>query len=123
MTTASNACSISILNYLLHQSTYDAYNWENDFENIRTQDLGFQFNSKWLNAAVNLTNIENYTYFGEDNKPKQYVDNITYLKVKVNKEFAYKRFALDNTLMYQNVSGGSSVFRVPELVTRNTLVC
>jgi len=108
-------------NFLLHQSTYDEYNWENDFENIRTQDLGFQFDSKWLSTNIHLTNIENYTYFGEDNKPKQYVDNITYLKVKVNKEFAYKRFALDNTLMYQNVSGGSSVFRVPELVTRNTL--
>lgn len=108
-------------NYLLHQSTYDAYNWENDFENIRTQDLGFQFNSKWLNAAVNLTNIENYSYFSEDNKPKQYIDNITYLKVKVKKEFSHKKFALDNTIMYQNVSGGSSVFRVPELVTRNTL--
>jgi len=89
-------------NFLLHQSTYDEYNWENDFENIRTQDLGFQFDSKWLSTNIHLTNIE-------------------YLKVKVNKEFAYKRFALDNTLMYQNVSGGSSVFRVPELVTRNTL--
>ena len=108
-------------NFLLYQSTYDEYNWENDYENIRTQDLGFQFDSKWLSTNIHLTNIENYTYFGEDNKPKQYVDNITYLKVKVNKEFAYKRFALDNTLMYQNVSGGSSVFRVPELVTRNTL--
>ena len=27
---------------------------------------------------------------------------------------------LDNTVMYQNVSSGSSVFRVPEFVTRNT---
>ena len=108
-------------NFLLHQSSYDAYNWENDFENIRTQNLGFQVDSKWLDAAVNLTNIENYTYFGEDNKPQQYSENITYLKVKASREFKYKRFALDNTIMYQNVSGGSAVFRVPELITRNTL--
>ena len=108
-------------NYLLHQSTYDAYNWKNDFENIRTQNLGFQIDSRWLNAAVNLTNIENYTYFGENNKPQQYTDNVTYLKVKASREFTYKKFALDNTIMYQNVSGGSAVFRVPELITRNTL--
>ena len=108
-------------NYLLHQSTYDAYNWENDYENIRTQNLGFQFDSKWLNAAVNLTNIENYTYFDENNKPQQYSENVTYLKVKASREFTYKKFALDNTIMYQNVSGGSAVFRVPELITRNTL--
>ena len=108
-------------NYLLHQSSYDGYNWENNFDNIRTQNLGFQISSKWLNAAVNLTNIENYTYFGEDNKPQQYSENVTYLKVKASREFSYKKFALDNTIMYQNVSGGSAVFRVPELITRNTL--
>ena len=108
-------------NYLLHQSTYDAYNWENDYENIRTQNLGFQFDSRWLNAAVNFTNIENYTYFDENNKPQQYSENVTYLKVKASREFTYKKFALDNTIMYQNVSGGSAVFRVPELITRNTL--
>ena len=108
-------------NYLLHQSTYDAYNWENDYENIRTQNLGFQFDSRWLNAALNLTNIENYTYFDENNKPQQYSENVTYLKVKASREFTYKKFALDNTIMYQNVSGGSTVFRVPELITRNTL--
>ncbi len=108
-------------NFLLHQSTYDAYNWENDFENIRTQNLGFELTTKWLTADVNLTNIENYTYFGEDNLPHQSAESVTYLKVKTSREFTYKRFALDNTVMYQNVSGGSSVFRVPELVTRNTL--
>ncbi|MDG1510040.1 MAG: putative porin [Flavobacteriaceae bacterium] len=108
-------------NYLLHQSSYDAYNWVNNFDNIRTQNLGFQISSKWLNAAVNLTNIENYTYFGEDNKPQQYSENVTYLKVKASREFSYKKIALDNTIMYQNVSGGSAVFRVPELITRNTL--
>lgn len=108
-------------NFLLHQSTYNEYNWENDFENIRTQNIGFQLESKWLNALVNLTNIENYTYFGENNLPNQSSDNVTYLKVKASREFTYKKFALDNHVMYQNVSGGASVFRVPEFVTRNTL--
>jgi hypothetical protein len=51
----------------------------------------------------------------------QYTDQITYLKVKANREFKYWKLALDNTVMYQNVSSGSSVFRVPEVVTRNTI--
>ena len=104
----------------MHQSTYQAYNWLNDFKN-ESQDLGFQLQSKWLNATLNLTNIENYAYFGEDNLPAQATENITYLKVKASKEFRYKKFALDNTVMYQNVSSGSTVFRVPDLVSRNTL--
>tara|TARA_R110002073_G_scaffold313380_2_gene485257 strand:- start:22009 stop:23955 length:1947 start_codon:yes stop_codon:yes gene_type:complete len=108
-------------NFLLHQSVYNEYNWENNFDNVRTQNLGFEFNSKWINANANLTNIENYTYFGDDNLPHQSSENVTYLKVKASREFKYKSFALDNTIMYQNVSGGNSIFRVPEFVTRNTL--
>jgi hypothetical protein len=105
---------------LLHQSIYDDYNWQNEFSNVNTRDLGFAFSSKWLNGAVNFTNIDNYTYFDEDSKPQQFANQITYLKVKANREFKFWKLALDNTVMYQNVSSGSSVFRVPEFVTRNT---
>ena len=108
-------------NTLLHQSKYDDYNWQNDFSSVNTRDLGFDFSSKWINASLNFTNIDNYTYFDEDNKPQQFANQIAYLKVKASKEIKYWKLALDNTVMYQNVSSGSSVFRVPELVTRNTL--
>lgn len=107
-------------NTLLHQSSYDAYNWQNDFSNVNTRDLGFSFTSKWINAGLNFTNIDNYTYFDENNTPQQAADQIIYLKVKANREFKLWKFALDNTVMYQNVSSGSTVFRVPEFVTRNT---
>ncbi|MGB0890881.1 MAG: putative porin [Flavobacteriaceae bacterium] len=108
-------------NTLLHQSKYDDYNWQNNFSNVNTRNLGFSFNSKWINTSLNFTNIDNYIYFDENNLPQQFANQITYLKVKANKEFTYWKLALDNTVMYQNVSSGSSVFRVPELVTRNTL--
>jgi hypothetical protein len=104
----------------LHQSEYDAYNWQNNFNNVNTRDLGFDFKSKWVNASLNFTNLDNYTYFDEESKPQQFENQITYLKIKANREFKLGKFALDNTFMYQNVSSGSAVFRVPELVTRNT---
>lgn len=107
-------------NMLLHQSSYDNYNWQNQYSNVNTRDLGFSIASKWLNGSLNFTNIDNYTYFNTQSKPSQFEDQIAYLKVKVNREFKFWKFALDNTLMYQNVSSGSSVFRVPEFVTRNT---
>ncbi|WP_442267469.1 putative porin [Tenacibaculum sp. ZS6-P6] len=109
-------------NTQLFQSTYNDYNWDNNFKNIDTRNIGFSFNSKWGNASLDFTNIEDYVYFDSDNLPKQFDESITYLKVKVNKEFKFFRnFAFDNTLMYQNVSSGNAVFRVPEFVTRNTL--
>lgn len=107
-------------NTLLHQSKYDDYNWNNNFSSVNTRDLGFAIDSKWINGSLNFTNIDNYTYFDENNTPQQFANQITYLKVKANREFKYWKLALDNTVMYQNVSSGSSVFRVPEFVTRNT---
>ena len=108
-------------NMLLHQSRYDDYNWSNNFSRVNTRDLGFAINSKWLNASLNFTNIDNYTYFDDNHLPQQYGSQITYIKVQANREFRYGKFALDNTLLYQNVTGGSDVFRVPEFITRNTL--
>jgi hypothetical protein len=110
----------SNFNTLLHQSEYDEYNWQNNFSNVNTRDVGFDFKSKWINASLNFTNLDNYTYFDEDSKPQQFADQITYLKVKANREFKLGKFALDNTFMYQNVSSGNTVFRVPEFVARNT---
>ena len=108
-------------NYLLHQSSYNNYNWDNSFNNVKTQNLGFDFDSKWGNISGDFTNILDYTYFDTDGLPQQYNDPLLYLKVKANKEFKVGKFALDNTLMYQNVSSGSEVFRVPTFTTRNTL--
>lgn len=108
-------------NFLLFNSAYDAYNWDNDFDNINTRNLGLDVNSKWGNASLNLTNIENYTYFDNASQPQQHNGSIVYFKLKANKEFKYRKFSLDNTILYQQVSTGSEVFRVPDLVTRNTL--
>jgi hypothetical protein len=109
-------------NYQLFQSTYNNYNWNNDdFDNVGTRNLGFSVESKWGNASVDFTNIEDYTYFDVDNQPQQHNGAVSYLKIKAEKEFTLGKFALNNTLLYQNVSSGSDVFRVPDFVTRNTL--
>lgn len=108
-------------NFLYHQSRYDNYNWKNNFKQENTRDLGFDLVSKWINASLNFTNIDNFTFFDENSQPQQFANQITYLKVKANREFTFGKFALDNTVMYQNVSSGSSVFKVPDFVTRNTI--
>ena len=109
-------------NAILYQSAYDEYNWQNDaFKNINTRNISFGLTSKWIHLNTSITNIENYTYFDNNSKPQQSGENITYLKVKANNEFKFGKFALNNTLLYQQVSSGQDVFRVPNFVTRNTL--
>lgn len=116
-------------NYLLYKSGYINYNWNNSesFENINTRKLTFDLKAlKIAHITLDYTNINNYTFFSkldESNvvKPFQSTEQIDYFKVKVNREIKYKKFALDNSIMYQNVLQGEQVFNVPEFITRNTL--
>lgn len=108
-------------NFLFHQSSYQKYNWENNFTSVGTRVLGGDFTSKWGNVSLDLTNIDKYTYFDENGLPQQFSGNVNYLKLKASKEFKWWKLGLDNTVMYQKVASGASVLRVPEFVTRNTL--
>ncbi|GFZ95059.1 hypothetical protein GCM10011531_28280 [Aquaticitalea lipolytica] len=115
-------------NYLLYQSDYINYNWDNSniFKNINTKQIAVSLQSnKLANITLDYTNIDNYTYFtkNSDNqvKPFQYQTTINYLRVKANKEFSYGKFALDNTIMYQQVINGEHVLNVPQIISRNTL--
>ncbi|NLP58854.1 putative porin [Lutibacter sp. B1] len=109
-------------NKRLYQSSYKNYNWYTHFNNEKITSIGFEFDSnKWgkIKASYNL--IKDYTYFNDESRPTQASETLNYIKIKASKSFTYGRFTLDNTIMYQNVVKGESFFRVPELVTQNTL--
>ncbi len=125
-------------NYLLYQSEYQNYNWQNNttFDNQSVNSLQFNLESElWGNLSAKYTTIDNYTYFSSDATdeqielgqetafvtPKQEGNSVNHLKLKYNKEFRLGKWALNNTVMYQNVSQSNTVLNVPELVTRNTL--
>lgn len=125
-------------NYLLYQSSYVNYNWlnTNRFDKEQISSLGVSFDSQfWGQLSAKYTTTNNYTYFtslasdtefenSQENAfitPLQEDNSVNYLKLKYTKEFRYKKWALANTLMYQNVSQTNQVLNVPEFVTRNTL--
>lgn len=113
------------LNFLLYQSDYINYNWQNDFENEVSQRIFGDFRSKkWGSLFGSLSQIENYTYFGMDEngsvKPFQAGGQVRYLKLKAEKEFDFGHFGLYNTIMYQNVLQGVGVLNLPEITTRNS---
>lgn len=124
-------------NFLLYQSEYQNYNWQNtaNFDKESVNSLAFDLESKtWGSLSANISTISNYTYFaydanqtvveGAENafiRPFQETNSIEYLKVKYSKEIKVGKFALNNTVMYQNVIQSNKVFNVPQVVTRNTL--
>ena len=119
-------------NLLLNQSNYINYNWDNvdDFKNQNNFDLKFELNSKkFLKASVQFTSIDNYALFGSELapdgianiiQPLQIGETINLYKIKLDKEFKFGKFAIDNTVLYQNVSDESGSLNLPDFVVRNT---
>lgn len=115
------------LNFRLNQSDYIEYNWFENLDNESTRSLLFDLKSdKLVNAHVQITQIDNYTYFSDtisdigQPKPLQAPLTINYLKATISKDFRIGKFGIDNSIMYQRVAQGESYFRVPEIVTRNS---
>jgi len=124
-------------NFLLYQSDYLNYNWQNtaNFERERVNTVQLELDSPvWGDVSVKLSSLDNYSYFAVDPfatfeegfenaniKPLQEANGISHLKVRYGKEFTWGKFALDNTLMYQTVAQDRNVLNVPDLVTRNTV--
>lgn len=125
-------------NYLLYQSNYLNYNWDNSavFENEQVQSLFASIRSEvWGDLRVQYSSVDNYSFFrseadpdqieaGEERsfvKPFQQAERINHLRVKYQKEFRWRKWSLMNTVLYQEVDQTEDVLNVPSIITRNTL--
>ncbi len=102
-------------------------------DKIKTQNLNFSYANKKIgfNGKVEYFLINNYTYFTErtdpatgaliekDITPTQ-AGNLNLLKVTVGQNFKFRRFHLDNMVVYQK-SDAMDVLATPELYTFHSL--
>ena len=112
-------------NVLLYQSDYVNYNWRNNFNNTKTQQLAFQLKSnKYAAISLDYSTITDYTYFTKQNGlVKAFQNNATlnYIRVKLENEFKFRNIGLVNTILYQKADDKNNTLNVPDLTTRNTL--
>ncbi len=126
-------------NYLLYQSDYKAYNWQNT-DNFEKQKLstisGKLTHQKWGNLEVSYTLRDGHAYFKENATydstsgvdtqqlvtAEQFQGSISSIKVKFQNDIHFlRRLGLANTIMYQNVSQSEHILNVPQFTTRNSL--
>jgi len=119
----------------LFQSNYVGYNWYNEFNNEKINRLQANIQTPWLNIGADYQLLHDKVYFSLDNPPvdnqnrirqvvlapKQYSKAINYLGIRLQKEFTFGKFALDNTVLYQVVTQDENVLNLPKFTTRNTL--
>ncbi|MFD2562693.1 putative porin [Aquimarina rubra] len=135
-------------NFLLYQSDYIGYNWQNydnpenpslvNFKNIETQKIQANIKVKnFANLEASYTAIDNYTYFTKNTDsltvPEQFGGSINLFKLKFTNTLNFGWLGFDNTILYQNVDGAVnsvtngnvsrtySVYNVPTFVTRNSV--
>jgi Putative porin len=114
-------------NFSLYQSSYKNYNWSNNFNNEKINTIKLIANTKYVNATIQLTNLNDYLYFSNDIdtlqliSPKQFASAMNYLSFQANKEFKFGKFALDNTLLFQEVKQDAKILNLPIITTRNTI--
>ena len=121
--------SLAALNYTLYQSNYVDYNWYNNFKNEKLNQFKIAANTKWIDVSVNYKILNDHLYFENETnvigllkvKPKQFDKTINYVSLQAKKEFKFGKFALDNTVLYQNVDQSNAIVNVPQIVTRNTI--
>src|SRR5690606_33732874 len=93
----------------LHQSSLVSYNWSNDYKNEKINTIEVNANTQFANASLQIRTLNDYLYFTDVATephqqiitPMQYGETIGYLSLKVSREFKFRKFALDNTLLYQ----------------------
>jgi hypothetical protein len=119
-------------NFNLYQSSYKSYNWSHNFVNEKINAISVNADTKWGTLSLQLNSINDHLYFADVTSdaeralgqqivsPAQYGKVIKYASLKVEKEFVFGKWALDNTLLFQKVDQSDAVLNVPEFVTRNT---
>lgn len=121
--------SLPNLNFSLYQSSYTNYNWYNNFKNEKLNQFNVDANTKWISLSFNYKIINDHLYFKNESysidtllvKPNQFDATINYISFQANKEIKFGKFALDNSVLYQNVEQSKGIINVPQIVTRNTL--
>ncbi len=114
-------------NKRLFNSNYIFFNWYNDFNNEKINNIKFEAKTPWFDANLQATLLNDFIYYSNSSSnqelisPKQNTSSINYLSLQLNKEFKFRKFALDNSILFQEVSQESKIVNVPAFVTRSSL--
>jgi hypothetical protein len=113
-------------NYIVNNSSYLNYNWNNLFKNINTTKYILNFSSdKLFKFNFEFNNILNHTYFVKDVSgivlPVQEFNNLGVFKMNISKKISFNKFAIDNRVQFQKTGDESlGIINITELILRNT---
>ncbi len=105
---------------------YQYHSWDLSFRKSKINNLSFLYeNAKFkMSGKAEYFLISDYLYYNETSRaqtiePAQLGTNINLLKLTIMKNFKFRRFSLDNYVVYQKTDF-QDVLRTPEIYTYNS---
>ena len=115
--------SFPSLNYFMHQSYYDRFNYYNpQFRNQTTQELFASLYSQRLGLTVfgSLFNQTNMVVISPDFQPVQLDGATNYFSIGAREHFKYRSFGIDLQAQFQKVIENSEMLPLPDVIARAT---
>jgi len=108
--------------FFLQQYESNHFKWSNNFSKIFRTHIGgtFAIPTKKLSVDFNIENISKCIYFDTLAMPVQHDGSVQLLSIKLNKDFRFGPFGLDNIIVYQE-SLNEEVLPLPRLTLYHNL--
>lgn len=104
--------------YQLYQSNHFA--WENDFGQQEFSKAGFSGKWEHTTAGVSLTSINGFACLDSLAHPTWHEDPFNILAAFAESHLHWRRFTIDNKIVFQQVSDESAI-RLPKIIVNSTL--
>lgn len=96
--------------------------WFNDFDTVRVNNFraGIYSTNKSFLLSGSLTTAENFIYYDSTAHPKQSAESISYYKLKLQKNFTWRNWIIENIVEYQKTNS-EDIIHLPEWMTGHSL--
>jgi hypothetical protein len=96
--------------------------WFNDFDSVTVNNYQagiFSMNKSFL-LSGSITRTDNFIYYDSTAHPQQFASSLIYYKLKLQKNFTWRNWILENTIEYQKTDN-ENVIHLPEWMTGHSL--
>lgn len=109
-------------NWLTKKYVSNHFIWDNDFGKVRSVKFGGSITIPWTrtHAGIDVENIQNHIYFGNDYLPHQNSGNVQILSVGLQQDFKIGILNWNNRVTWQ-ISSDQNIIPLPQLAVYSNL--
>ncbi len=118
----SISSKLQMPDYIYSRYSSNHFKWNNNFDKISENYVGFNFSMKKhrFSVGINYKEITNPVYFDNYAIARQYIGSVPVASAFLKKDFTFFNWHFNNSILYQNIPD-STIIRLPEYVLEHSL--